>query len=603
VNNERREGNKLLFEEEEDKSDIEDPWDEASDRSESDDRPRVEERGAVEENDAVKVPDAVELNANYESEEVEGDGAQMSSSPNSPPNQCPIPKKADEKQGKATSKKPVPKTPIGKPRKKARIIEKIEHVDGTRSKHGGRISHTHIPYIVIDPAEDAQSEAPLLSKDNMRSMGEERKSPITPRKRNALMPVDIRNLMDNTWEMASSAPTSVISEEIKSKIIKFFFMIPNDEEIKRLLGIYCKKGSASAVKTILNKVSSKTKLLKRRRYFVPLIHAVQGASSRHNKCVRELLAAGVDPNLKSNRSGLTPLHIAVQNPNFKGYTNLIWLLLSNGANPNALNRNDEVPLAQLFIGADTVPLEVHKRGALIMLLKEGAAPNFTLAGTGNTPLHLAVRRQDKVVVALLLHKGAEVDAKNTSGTTPLQMTANQFRGELSADHAEVLDHLLQNGASVDERAGVQGRTALHWAVIAGCAQAVAMLLEAGANAKLQDWVGHDAMTLAVKSADKLTAGGDEGKLADHVEIMLGLERAAQCGWRLEEGSCAVETACKRKDGQLLEMLLKMGLDPNSKFRETTIMGFATRAGSDVAKRLLRDDATFDPSCYGILSLE
>ncbi|KAI0195035.1 ankyrin repeat-containing domain protein [Astrocystis sublimbata] len=392
--------------------------------------------------------------------------------------------------------------------------------------------------------------------------------------------------MDNTWEMASSARTSVMSEESKSKISRFFFLMPNDGEIEHLLSFYCQKGSASAVKTILQKVSLKTKMLKPRRYFHPLLHAIRGASGRHNKCARELLSVGVDPNQQTRRSGQTPLHIAVQHANFKGYTNLIWLLLANNADPNIRDKSDESPLAKLFVGADTGPLDAHKRGALIMLLKQGASPNFTISGTGNTPLHLAVRRQDNISVATLLHMGAHVDAKTTSGSTPLIMTANQFRSELSAEHAEVLAHLLQYKANVGERAGSQNRTALHWAVLAGCAQAVTMLLEAGADAQLQDTDGFDALALAVKCAGKLTASNDQGKLADHVEIMLCLAKATQCGLALEEGKCAIETACKKKDGGMLEQLLEMGLDMDAKFREGSIKDYATKRGSSAARHIL-----------------
>ena len=445
--------------------------------------------------------------------------------------------------------------------------------------------------IIKEPRYKAQPSPARLSKENVGRMEKKRSSPIEPRKRDTLMPVDVNKLMQNTWgmaEMASSAPTSVMSGDTKSKISRFFFMIPNDSQVESALSGYCKKGSAAAVKTILHRVVSKDKPLKHRQYFIPLLHATRGATSRHNKCVRELLAAGVNPNRSSKRTGQTPLHIAVQHPNFKGYANLIWLLLANTnkADPNIKDWDGETPLTRLFIGTNTTPLEPHKRGALIMLLKEGANADFTLPGTGNTPLHLAVRRQDKVAVAMLLHMGSGVNVKNTSGTTPLQMTAIQFRRELGADQAEVLDHLLQYGAHVDERAGVMGRTALHLAVIAGCAQAVTRLLEAGANPRLRDTEEQDAMTLAIKHVEKLTAGAEEEKLADHVEIMVGLYNAAKLKWVLKEGTCAIETACRSKHGTLLKSLLQRGLDPKFEFRGATISEFARLKGSKTARDLL-----------------
>ncbi|KAF2968653.1 hypothetical protein GQX73_g4861 [Xylaria multiplex] len=498
--------------------------------------------------------------------------------------------KMDKKQRKSEKKKSsISSHAKTKSQKRAKIVEKVEYIEGKQTERNEQDPSPAIPDMIIDSTGSLHPLELPLSKNNLRSMNMNVRPPIVPRSRDALIPIDARKLMDNTWRMASSAPTSVMSEGSKSKISKFFFLIPNEQEIEKLLSFYCKKGSTSAVKTILQKASFKTKSLKERRYFHPLMHAVRGASSRHNKCVRELLAAGADPDQQSTRSGHTPLHIAVQNPNFKGYTNLIWLLLSNGANPNISDNSDEFPLAKLFVGADTGPLETHKRVALIMLLKEGAWPNFTISGIGTTPLHLAVRRQDKISVAMLLHMGAQVDAKTIGGSTPLIMTANQFRGELSADHAEVLDHLLQHRANVDQRAGAQGRTALHWAAVAGCAQAVTMLLEAGADGHLQDWDGCDAMWLAMKSAGKLTKNSDRGKLSDHVEIMLALEKATPHGLNLKEGECAIYTACKSNDGAILRQLLQMGLDPHSKFRQTTIFDFAMQEGSPIARQILDEE--------------
>jgi ankyrin repeat protein len=399
--------------------------------------------------------------------------------------------------------------------------------------------------------------------------------------------------MDNTWEMASSAPTSVMSEGSMAKISRFFFLIPNDAQIESLLSMHCKKGSAHAVRVILEKTTSPKKPLRPRQFFIPLVHAVRGASSRHNKCVRELLAAGVNPNARTKRTGVTPLHVALEHNNFKGYTNLIWLLLNGTppADPNRSDRSGELPLSTLFTGPDTEPLEPHRRGALIMLLKAGARPDFKLPGTGNTPLHSAVRRRDPVAVAMLLYKGADVNAENSSGTTPLQITANQFRREISDEHAEVLDHLLdpQYKVKVDQSAGALQRTPLHWAVIAGCTFAVNKLLDAGANVKRQDKDGRDAMELAIRNVGKIFGETETTReaVADHIAIMRALvEKGAGEGWMLEEGRCPVETAA-RGDGKLLEDLLSHGLSARQRYGEMTVEDFVKRYGSEAAKWTLQ----------------
>ncbi|KAL2128693.1 hypothetical protein VTI74DRAFT_8830 [Chaetomium olivicolor] len=306
------------------------------------------------------------------------------------------------------------------------------------------------------------------------------KNPPSPsaglRKREHLVPAEVQKLMDNTSEMASSARSSAVSETIKANISSFYFLLPSRSEIERLLTYHCQNGSSFAVRLILAKVVFPSSPLRGRQFLAPLIRAIKGGSARHNK--------------KYDRA-----------------------------------------LSRLFLGSNiTEALPAHKRGALIMLLKSGARPNLQIPGSGDTPLHLAVRRQDRVAVTMLLHTGANVNARTYSGTKPLQVTAGQLRhGEavLDADHAEVLEHLLQAGADVDQPAGALTRTALHWAVIAGCAEAVARLLEAGAGVGVKDNDGVDALGLAVRNVGKLLGRDVPGKHREatvkaHGEMMTSL---------------------------------------------------------------------------------
>ncbi|PHH73422.1 hypothetical protein CDD82_5486 [Ophiocordyceps australis] len=561
----RRESSELHFDEEEDCSEAGNPWDEASDRSESEDSSRVDGKDIIK----SKMP------SQDESKRMVVRNTVRNSS---------IEKRRDSDSGLWLLSAPT--------KKRTSIDAKRDDIEENWPGENQSGRDAAVPEIVIHPAAGDQQDGLKLSEKNVKSIPGQRRSRIVPRTRDALVPLDVLDLMNNTWEMASSAPTSTISEEASFKISRLLLMMPTEAQIESALTEYCKKGSAGAVKSVLRSTVSRTKPLKYRQFFKPLLRAVQGATARHNKCVRVLLAVGVDPNHKSRSTGLTPLHIAVEHANFEGYTNLIWLLLANGANPNAKDSRGELPLTRLFVGGGTEPLEPHKRIALIMLIREGAKLNFTMPGTGNTPLHLAVRRQDATVVAILLFKGAVVNAKNTSGTTPLQMTANQFRGELVRRHAEVLSHLLQSGARVDEPAGALNRTPLHWAVIAGCAQAVAMLLEAKADARLPDQDGYDAVALALRNVDKLTVDADERKLQDHVEIMQKLDEAARCEWNLD-GTCAIEAACgsnseESKNGKFLENLLKRGLDPKVRFRQGTILEFARQKGSPAVQNLLEE---------------
>ena len=64
-----------------------------------------------------------------------------------------------------------------------------------------------------------------------------------------------------------------------------------------------------------------------------------------------------------------------------------------------------------------------------------------------TPLHSAVREGHKEVIELLIAKGADVNAKDDDGTTPLDM----------ADDKETADLLRKHGGKTGEELKAQGK--------------------------------------------------------------------------------------------------------------------------------------------------
>lgn len=190
---------------------------------------------------------------------------------------------------------------------------------------------------------------------------------------------------------------------------------------------------------------------------------------------------------------------------------------------------------------------------------------------------------------MLIHKGADVNAKNSFGSTPLQMTATQLRGDLSHDHAQVLDLLLQAKALIDERAGALSRTALHLAVTSGTAHAVKLLLDYGADPLLADKNGHTAIMLAIKGAPRTTV--DPERIEDHVEVMDRLVKKLGPSWEPAsnlQGVCAVEAAFSGDNLHLqLILLFKGGLYPRSKFRDGTILDFAMANGTPEVHKVIQ----------------
>lgn len=433
-----------------------------------------------------------------------------------------------------------------------------------------------------------QSDPPDLNETKQSSGHTRLSASRSPRQRTALPAINAKSLLKTAWDSASaSAPTSVMSEATKAKFSRILVPFDQFDRMHNLLRDYCKQGKASAVKFLLHKgCNPGTKKHPRR---APLLAAVQGASQRHNKCVRELIKYDVNVNVRSKKSGKSALHLAVENDEFQGYVRLVWLLVNAGAETNMPDENGDFPLTKVFFGAGSLPLEKNRLEALAVLLQGGAEPNLHASGTGNTPLHLAVRRQDKWAVAMLLHKGADVNAKNSSGATPLQMTANQFRGDLSHDHAQVLDLLLQAKALIDERAGALSRTALHLAVTSGTAHAVKLLLDYGADPLLADKNGDTSIMLAIKGAAKMTA--DPDRIDDHVEVMDRLVKRLGPSWAHAtnlQGVCAVEAACSGDNMDILRALFVEGnLDPHSKFRDGTVLDYVRANGTPGVQKVIK----------------
>jgi ankyrin repeat protein len=93
--------------------------------------------------------------------------------------------------------------------------------------------------------------------------------------------------------------------------------------------------------------------------------------------------------------------------------------------------------------------------------------------TGETALHIVVKRRDATWLAFLLARGAKADIRDRDGNTPL-IAATQI------GFVEAADMLLKRRAQVDATNG-QGETALILAVQQRDLAMVRLLLAAGAN--------------------------------------------------------------------------------------------------------------------------
>jgi ankyrin repeat protein len=177
---------------------------------------------------------------------------------------------------------------------------------------------------------------------------------------------------------------------------------------------------------------------------------------------------------------------------------------------------------------------------LHQLISSPEAAN-TANGLKATPLHYAALYGSLESLTFLLDKGADPNARNLSGATPLILAAWNF---------ERTRALVEHGADLNIATN-QGITPLLVAAAAHENTAtVAYLLDKGADLKALNKYGEDALIRA-------SSFGDAGT------VKLLLDRGADAKHADKDGSTALLNATTFPDSQRIRLLLKAGGDVNA----------------------------------------
>ncbi|MCX5661056.1 MAG: ankyrin repeat domain-containing protein [Planctomycetota bacterium] len=308
----------------------------------------------------------------------------------------------------------------------------------------------------------------------------------------------------------------------------------------------------------------------------------QAAKAGRLERVEALLANGAAVDAPDER-GQTPLHLAAGG----GHAAIVQALLAKGADANARSKSDGSPL-----------LAAASRGsrAIVESLIEKGASIDAQDDAGLTPLLVAVWNNRLEAADLLLAKGAKVAGKAAmlEGQGPLHIAARMGNADLVAK-------MLERGGQVDARTTEQV-TPLAFAVLEGKADVVELLLAKGADIKAKDREGRTPWTGALsrmlmdhnEARDNPDYKGQGKRIA-----RLLLAKKPDLGAAESQGFTLLHVAALCGDAELAKAALDGGLPVDAPSKSgATPLTLASGAGQKAVAELLLDRGAGTPGIPG-----
>ena len=271
------------------------------------------------------------------------------------------------------------------------------------------------------------------------------------------------------------------------------------------------------------------------------------AGNKRKEVAELLLSRGADINAKDGK-GYTPLFYAI----WKEDRELVKLLVIKGADVSYTPKDDYPPLryAVWINDVNTVRLLVN-HGAKFDVKDQDGSTAFREAasqgarellqvfipkGADVSTLPLAAYMGDLGRMKALVEQGADINAKDEFGWTPLYWAA-------STGQAEAAEFLVAKGADVQAKTKDEA-TPLHQAASAGEVRLVELLISKGVGVNVKDKRGNTPLHRATRAGHKAV-----------VELLIA--RGADANIRENQGWTALNMAEQQPDGtEIAEMLRK-----------------------------------------------
>ncbi|RYP60382.1 hypothetical protein DL769_008151 [Monosporascus sp. CRB-8-3] len=282
------------------------------------------------------------------------------------------------------------------------------------------------------------------------------------------------------------------------------------------------------------------------------------ASRGFVNALKVLLEAGVDPNIKNNRSR-TPLHEAC----WGGHEDIVMILLDHAIQDREdLNIQDEDGCTPLDNAC-----QAGWEGIVTMLLDNGATNVNCVDSLGYTPLITAATYGKEAVVKALLEHNPDIDGKTENGWTALMVAAQD-------GYEAIVEHLLKKDPNIDQQDN-DGWTALSKAARYGHEAVVEHLLKKDPNIDQQDNDGWTALMLAARY-------GHEAVVEDLLKKDLDINQQDM------EGATALTRSSWRGYRTIVEKLLNKGadIDISDRRKHTALFKASQQGYADIVDLLL-----------------